>query len=290
MKTPLVLLLALSPLLCEAQDGLQGCRESLAAGDYKAAAKLGWQAGGFDGLMCAGRAQFTSGDFAGASESFTKAGNLHREPFELMLAATFQARTFRSLMKLDDALEKYAQSLEIARRIGQKQALMINLNESGQILQSRGDVKPALERFKEAYLNAANDNERSECNHLLASAYAQLGDYDKAIEHQLKSVVLEERSGDLNHYLAARLNFADVLIKSKNFVRAEKDLNESLQLSQTAGSTYWESKVMLFMARMQNITGKPDQAKDSLEKSRRLAASSGDAELIEETSTSGFAE
>lgn len=283
MRITLAVFFSVFPLLCAAQDALLSCRESLAAGDYAAATRLGRQAGGFDGLMCAGRALLASADYAGASAAFAEAEKLQSEPFELMLAATFHARANKGLGKLDEALEYYDQSLEIARGLGQKQAQMINLNESAQILQSRGDVKLALDRFKQAYLNAANDNERSECNHLIAIAYMQLGDYDKAIEHQLKSVVLEERSGDFNHYLNARLDFAEVLIKAKSFARAEKEINESLQQAQAAGSIYWEAKAMLYMARVQKSMAHIDQATASLEKSRQLANSSGDADLIKET-------
>lgn len=290
MKIYLTLVLTVMPLICNAQDALQNCRESLSKGDYSSASRSGRQAGGFDGLMCSGRAQLSSGNYAGALDAFLEAGKQTQNPFSQMLVATFQARASNALGKPDDALALYAQSLEIARRIGQKQALMINLNESAKILQARGEIKPALERFKEAYLNAANDNERSECNHFLAFAYMQSGDFDKAIEHQLKSVVLDERSGDANQYIRSKLDFSEILMKSKNIARAQKELDESLKIARSVESLYWEVKVSLYSSRLLKLSGNPDQSKALLEKARELARSSGDEDLIKEASSENFIE
>ena len=285
MNKLLAIFLAALPVVCMAQDALQNCRDSLASGDYAAAIKSGQQAEGFDGLMCMGRAQSASGDYAGASGTFTQAGKSAREPFEQMLALTFLARASQGLGKSDDALEQYAQSLKIARQIKQRQGQMIDLNESGQILQSRGDLKRALEYFQEGYLNAANDNERAECDHLIAFAHSQLGDHDKAIEYQLKSLMLEERSGDFEHYISAKLDFAEVLMKAKDFVRAQKELDESLPVAQSVSSVYWEAKITLYFSRLKKLQGDNGQAKALLDRARDLAKKSGDADLIQMVSS-----
>ncbi|OGV73052.1 MAG: hypothetical protein A3B82_06040 [Methylophilales bacterium RIFCSPHIGHO2_02_FULL_57_10] len=260
MKNVLLFYCAIFPLLGHAEDALQACQKALSAGDYAQAAKTGKQAGGFNGAMCLGRALQASGDHAGAAAAFAEAEHNAHEPFDRMLAITFLARTSQAAGKVDEAFSHYERSLKIAREQGQKQALMITLNESGQLLQARGDFRAALGHFKEAYSLAANGNERSECNQLIAAAYNQLGDHDKAIEHQLKSVILEESNGDFDHYLNARLELAAIATTAKDYPRAQKELEGSLKQAQSAGSEYWQAKAMLYQGRLERVRGAAGQA------------------------------
>ena len=260
MKKTLLLYFAIFPILGHAEDALQACQKALSAGDYAQAAKTGKEAGGLDGAMCSGRALQASGDYAGAAAAFAEAERIAHEPFDQMLAITFLARANRAAGKVDEAFKHYERSLKIAREQKQKQELMIILNESGQLLQARGDFRAALERFKEAYSFAANDNERSECNQLIAAAYSQLGEHDKAIEHQIKSVVLEESNGDFDHYLNARLELAAIATTAKDYPRAQKELEESLKKAQSAGSEYWQAKAMLYQGRLERLRGAAGQA------------------------------
>ena len=252
-------------LAAHADDSLQGCQKALAAGEYADAAKFGQKAGGYDGAMCAGRALLVSDDAAGAVAAFASAEKTARDAFEQMLAITFLARASQAAGKADEALGHYDRSLKIAEQLGQKQGIMVNLNESGQLLQTKGDYQAALERFQRAYPNAANDNERADCNQLIASAYSQLHDYDKAIEYQLKSMLMQQRSGDPDHYLNAKLELAAIAVAAKDFPRAQKELDESLKISQSAGSEYWRARTMLYQARLEKARGNTEQAKNILQ-------------------------
>lgn len=257
----LLFLTMLLPGIALADDALQACQKALGAGDYAQAAQLGQKAGGYAGAMCRGKAQLAAEDFTNAAATFGEAEKSTQEPFEQMLAITFLARASQGAGKTDEALGHYERSLKIARQIKQSQALMINLNEIGQLLQEKGQTKPALDRFLEAAPYAANDNERSECDQLIASAYNQLGDHDKAIEYQLKSVLMEERSGDADHFLNAKLELAAISTKAKDYPRAQKELEESLKIAQNAGSEYWQARTMLYQSRLERARGNAEQAK-----------------------------
>ncbi|MCX7628128.1 MAG: tetratricopeptide repeat protein, partial [Methylophilaceae bacterium] len=189
-KTWPAALLAALPLISAAQTTVQDCQEAMRHGDFTAAARHGREAGGYDGLMCAGRAQLALSDYASAASTFAALETSAREPFQQAVVAIFRARCARGLGRVEEALAHYERSLTLARSLQYKQAVMTALNESGQLLQAGGDVQGALARFREAYDHAANDNERAECHHLIAFAHSALGNHDKAIEHQLKSVVL----------------------------------------------------------------------------------------------------
>jgi tetratricopeptide (TPR) repeat protein len=275
VKKTLLFCLAFSCGFAYAENALQSCQKAFAAGDYPHAAQYGLQAGGFEGAMCAGRAQQAQGDYAASAASFAEAERNTREPFDQMLAITYLARATQAAGKVDEAIGHYERSLKIAREVKEKQAQMINLNEIGQLLLAKGDKQAALKRFKEAYPLAANDNERSECNQRLAAAYSQLGEHDRAIEHQLKSVVLEERSGEDDNYLEARLELGAIAIQAKDYARAQKEIEESLKLAHNGGSTYWESKALFYLGRLEKALGNNEHAQALFNQALELANKMG---------------
>ena len=277
-----LLLLAVLPLACPAQESQQTCSGLLRRGDFAMAIRLGLGAGGYEGLMCAGRAQLAIEDYTGASKTYAELEKIAVEPFQQMVANAFRARAAKGLGDTQGALAFYERGLDLARSLKQSQAIMTSLNESGQVLQSRGDLKSALERYREAYHHAANDNERSECHHLIAFAYSALADHDKAIEHQLKSVMLEERSGDLDHYLAARMGLAEVSIRAKDMARAQREIEESLPIAQVNDNAYWEARVLMISARLEQVRGNSERYRAVLEQARIAAEQSGDPKLLKE--------
>ncbi|HEY3327571.1 MAG TPA: hypothetical protein VGK14_10420 [Novimethylophilus sp.] len=285
MKKILLICLAAFPAIGHADDAVQACQKALAAGDYNQALQSVRNTQGFESMMCKGRAHQGRGDHADAAATFADAEKSAREPFDQMLAITFRARATQAAGKTDEALGHYDRSLKIARQLGQKQALMINLNESGQLLQNKGDVHAALERYREAYTDAANDNERSECDQLIAAAFSRLGEHDRAIEYQIKSVMLEERSGDFDHYLNAKLELAALAIAAKDFVRAQKELEASLDQAQSAGSSYWEAKALFYKGQLEKARDNSEQARTLLKQALDLANKIGAGSLAGQISS-----
>jgi tetratricopeptide (TPR) repeat protein len=283
-RIALLLGLSTAATVAAANDNLQDCRNALSQGNYAQAAQFGQKADGYDGAMCAGRALLSADDAQGAVTAFSRAETSAHDTFEQMLAITFLARAHQAAGKGDEALGHYQRSLKIAQQAGQKQAIMVNLNESGQLLLAKGDAKSAVENFKQAYPNAANDNERAECNELIASAYRQLQDYDKAIEYQLKSVLLQERSGDPDHFLNAKLELADIATAARDYKRSQKELDESMKTAQSAGSDYWQARTMLYRSRLERAMGNADQAKTLLNNALDLSNKIGAKALSEKIS------
>jgi len=271
MKRILLVSLMLTPCMAMADDAVQSCQKALSEGNYAQAVQAAQKGSGYEAVMCRGKAQFANSDYINAAMTFAEAEKAAKEPFEQMIATTFLARASQGAGKSDDALAQYDRSLKIAQQIKQKQGVMVNLNESGQLLQAKGDTKAALERFLQAQPYAANDNERSESQQLIAAAYSELGDHDKAIEYQLKSVLMEERSGDADHYLNAKLELAAISAKAKDYTRAQKELDESMKLAQGAGSEYWQARTMLYQSRMERARGNTDQAKVLLQNALNIS-------------------
>ena len=276
------IVVVLYPISSQAQDALQNCREALVRADFASAIKFGRDAGGFDGLMCTGRAQLAKNDFSGASATFAVLEKNLSDDFQKMVVYTFQARSANGLGNRTEALNLYEQGLALARKLNAPQAVMTNLNEIGQIYQTGKDFNAALKRYLEAYNFAGNDNERSKCNQLIANAYSVLGNHDKAIEHQLKSVILEERSGGLDQYLEARLGLAEFAMNAKDWARARKDLDGSLAVARENQSLLWEARILIKSAKLERLVGNRQQSDALIESARSIAQQIGDNNLIED--------
>jgi tetratricopeptide (TPR) repeat protein len=281
-KTLLAACIAIFPLTSIADAALQTCQQALDSGDFTAAAKTAGAQNSFDGVMCAGRAQQASGDYAMAASSFVKAEQLSTSKYNSVLAITFQARAALAAGHIDDALMQYNRSLKMAHEIKLWQGEWSNLVEIGQIYQSKNDLKTALEKYKESYPYASNDNERSESNQRTAAAYHELKDYDHAIEFQLKSVLLEASSGDANQYLNARLQLAIYAMDGKDYKISNKELNDIIKVSKEVGSLYWEGRATLYQSKLEKLQGNTGQSKTLLEAADKLATKSGIKSLQEE--------
>lgn len=277
-----VMVFAGLPLGCLAQEDMHGCHAALQRADFSSAVRLGREAGSYEGLLCVGKAQLANGDSTGAATTFADLAKIADTPSRQLVAMVFRARAAKASGGVQQALDFYEHALMLARSLGQRQSILVTLNESGKILQANGNPQGALDRFREAYGYAANDNERAECNHLMAEAYSALGNHDKAIEHQLKSVMLEERSGDLDHYLAARMALAAISLQARDFNRAQREIEESLPVAQVNASPYWEARILLQSARLEQARGSMERSKNQIDRARAIAQQLGDVTLLRE--------
>ena len=226
---------------------------------------------GFDGAICRGHALSAQGKPLAALEAYTEAEKLTSEAFEKMVAITFQARSHRAARNVAQAIELYQKGYETAKAAKAPQGEWINLNEKSELLLGMNEAQKALDGFLLGRASAGNDNEHAESDRLIASAYKQLGDIDHAIEFQLKSSVLERRSGDLNHYLNATLELAALRIMVKEYPQAQRSLEESLSQAKAANSDYWITKTLLYLSRLEKSQNHSGLAQTLLQEADALA-------------------
>lgn len=281
-KILLATLVTLLPIISLAEEPLHACKKALEARDFASAAQTAASQNSYDGAMCAGHALRAIGDYSAAELSFTKAEKLAVDKLSSMLAITFLARSAHAAEKSDEALAHYSRSLKLAIDINMAQGKWTNLNEIGQIYLEKKNYKAALERFKEAHPLSSNDNERSESNQLIALAYHQSGDNDQAIIFQLKSAMLEERSGDPDQFLNAKLQLALYAADAKNYNRAINELNDIVKVSKEVKSVYWEARATLNQSRLEKLLGNLERSGALLKSAVNLANQSGIQSLIKE--------
>jgi tetratricopeptide (TPR) repeat protein len=269
-----------------AEQALEACTKAAAAGNFSeavqhAAASIAASSTNRNAYLCQARAYTGLNDRAHAIEALLAADRLSKSPLEHMVALMLIGNQNMALRELDKAMDQYHQSLSIAREIGDKHFEMINLNLIGEAQEAQSDYKSALENYLLAQKLAANDNERADSNARLAAAYSATGKHDKAVEHQLKAMLLEERSGDFDHYANAGLELGRIHIQAGQFDQAEKVLNKMLDKVRSAGDPYWEAKGMYYLASARRGQGDAQGAKPLLESARKLAEKIGAGDLLE---------
>lgn len=275
----------------DASTAVQACQQALKAGEYAQAIANANQAlkalpDEREVWLCLGRAQGGAGNHAAAVAALQVTEKLSKKPFEHVIALTQLGNQYKSAKAYADAIATYRQSLAIAHADKNKRYEMIALNLIGESLQESGDVTAAIDAYQQGYKLAANDNERADSHAHLAAAYSATGQHEQAIAHQIKAVVLEERSGDLDHFAHANLELGRIYIEASQPGETEKVMNNTLPLIIQAGDSYWEASIYQMQGRVKFAQGKAEEGSDLLRHGVDLARKVGAEELakdIEET-------
>jgi tetratricopeptide (TPR) repeat protein len=268
-------------------DSVEGCNKALEAGDAAKAATLAQEAlpgtsNQREVYLCLGRAAGELGKHDEALAALQSAEKLSAQPEERIIALTLLGNQYREAKNTSQAIENYRKSLEIARAEKNTGFELINLNQIGSALEESGDAAGALEHFQLGLKLAANDNERADSHGRIAATNSLLGQHDKAIEHQLKSVLFEERAGDFNHYAHASIELGRVCLVAQRYADAEKWLGKFLGTIAEAGDSYWQAKARYMLARVKSAEGGGDEAKAQFALARNMASKLGAQQLLQE--------
>lgn len=268
-------------------DGVDGCNHALEAGDAAKAMTQAQEAlpsavNKREAYLCLGRAAGELGKHDEALAALESAEKLSAQPVERIVALTLLGNQYREAKNTPQAIEAYRKSLEIARAEKNTGFELINLNQLGSALEKSGDAGGALEQYQLGLKLAANDNERADSHARIAAANSLLGLHDKAIEHQLKSVLFEERAGDFNHYAYANIELGRICLVAKQYANAEKWLGKFLGAIAEAGDSYWQAKARFMLAQVKSAKGVESEAKSEFSQARAMAQRIGANQLLGE--------
>lgn len=268
-------------------DGVDACNQALEAGDAAKAMTQAQEAlpsavNKREAYLCLGRAAGELGKHEEALAALQSAEKLSAQPVERIIALTLLGNQYREAENTPQAVEAYRKSLEIARAEKNTGFELINLNQLGSALEKSGEVVSALEQYQLGLKLAANDNERADSHARIAAAHSLLGQHDKAIEHQLKSVLFEERAGDFNHYAYANIELGRICLVAKQYADAEKWLGKFLGAIAEAGDSYWQAKARLMLAQVKSAKGAGNEAKSEFSQARAMAQRIGAHQLLGE--------
>jgi tetratricopeptide (TPR) repeat protein len=268
-------------------DGVDGCSRALEAGDAGKAVVQAREAvhaapNKRDAYLCLGRAAGELSQHEEALTALQAAEKLSTQPVERIVALTLIGNQYREAKNTSQAIVYYRNSLEIARAEKNPGFELINLNQIGSALEESGDAAGALEQYQLGLKLAANDNERADSHGRIAAANSLLGQHDKAIEHQLKAMLFEERAGDFNHYAHANIELGRVCLVAQRYADAEKWLGKFLGTITEAGDSYWQAKARYMLARVKSAKGAGNEAKEQFTLARNMASKLGAEQLLKE--------
>lgn len=243
-----------------------------------------------DAYLCMGRARGEAGMHAEAVIALQSAGKHSASPVEHIVALTLLGNQYLSVQEYANATEAYRKSLAIAEKENIRLYAHINHNQLGETLQASGEPASALDHFQQGMKLAANDNERADSNARVAAAYSLMGNHDKAIEHQLKSMLQEKRIGDLDHYANASIELGRICLLAKEYADAEKWLGKFLESISQSQAPYWEAKGRFMLGKVKAAQGKNSEATEQFSKGKALAEESGSQQLLQEIASAELAE
>lgn len=282
------LFLVATPVLADsAAQSVVACDRALQSGDFaravaQAETALRVAPNHREAYLCLGRAQGERGNAAEAVAALQTADKLAAQPVEHMVALTLLGNQQLATKAYEEAIAAYRQSLAIARAEKSTQLERINLDQIGEALQGKGDPAGALEHYLQGLRLAANDNERADSNARIAAAYSRLGHHDQAIEHQIKAMLFEERSGDLNHFANANIELGRICLAAQQYADAEKWLGKFLGIIANTGSAYWQAKARHLLGQVKVAKGSAAEAAEQLAQARALAQKIGAEQLLKE--------
>ena len=260
----------------EMSKEIVACNDAVNKGDATAAIKLSevileQNETDHEGFLCKGRALSLQGKTKEALESFEKALSATKETFVHTVTYILMGNLHQKNNKTAEAVNSYKKSLAICAKEGNQTYSRINYNLIGDTYTKAGDLNAALDHYKLSVSIANNDNERGDSYQRLAKTYSALGDHNKAIEYQIKTVVMQKKAGTLTEYADASLTLGEYLVKVKNYSEAERTYAKLAKFGKDNGGAYYEARANFHLAETKAANGDKAMAKTLMTDSLSLA-------------------
>ncbi len=282
-----LILISFNSFSDEISDKNTACNAALNKGDITSAIKLADEvlkrdAKNREALICKGRILGAQGNFDEALSVLKQAETQSKESFEHIIGNMLIGNVYKSQQKYVDAIASYEASLSIAKTDKNEKFSRANHNLIGDAQSKTQDYNAALSSYQAGSKLAMNDNERAESFELLATTYKALGQYDAAIENQVKAVQMQKISGTLDQYADSTLALGQIYITAKDYTNADKTLAKFAQFAKDNGGVYYEAKANLYLAQSKAASGDAVSAKTLLTDTLALAKSVGASDLTSE--------
>jgi DNA-binding SARP family transcriptional activator/Tfp pilus assembly protein PilF len=155
--------------------------------------------------------------------------------------------TYFMLSRLDEAIERFGQALQIRRKIGDRAGVAASLNTLGCAYWQQGRYDDAFDRLR-ASLRVCRDvaDRGSEAKALgnLGIVYESWGRYADALEHHRNALAIRREIADRSAEANALLNLGSVLIRCGQLDEAHDLLQESLQIARQIGNRVREGEAL----------------------------------------------
>ena len=268
-------------------EKLGECTAALSKGDLNTAVKsasalLKLDPKNHEGLQCNGRALGAQGKYAEAVSALEASAANTTDGFEQIIAYLFLGNLHKDSNKNAEAIAAYEKSIKLCEAEKNDKYKRISLNLMGEAQLQNKDLNATLASYLAGYKLAMNDNERADSLERVAATYKALGQYDLAIEYQLKGVNMQKKAGTLDQYANANLALGDIYIAAKEYANAEKTFTNLAKFSNDQGGAYFEAKADIGLAQSKTASGDAAAAKMFVNKAKIIAKDTKDQALAQE--------
>jgi tetratricopeptide (TPR) repeat protein len=280
-------LISFNAFSAEVSNEVAACNNSINKGDAKMAltqseAILEKNDKDYEGLICKGRALGLQGKYSEALAAMELAVNSTDDSFAQTISYILIGNLHKANQKTAEAIASYQKSLEICAKDNNQTYTRINHNLIGEVHTEAKDLNAALDSYLLSVRLANNDNERADSFERLAATYNALGNHDKAIEYQVKAVVMQKKAGTLTAYADASLALGKYFFDAESYSNAVRTYKKLAKFAQDNGGAYYEAKANFHMAETMFANGDKDEAKALFVGANNLANKIGAKALASE--------
>ena len=235
-----------------------------------------------EALLCKGRSHTELEQYSEGVAALQAANKLSAKPVEHIVPLWLIGNAYKGAGQQSQALESYRQARAAAK--AQKDIMLerLSLNLIGEAQVEAGQLDEGLQTFTEASELAANDTERGENYVQIASTHNKMGNHDKAVEYQVRAVLMKQREGERDQYAHAGLELGRYYTAAKDYIQAENAINKIAKFAQDNGSAYWEARANYYLGATKSAQGKPDEARTILQEAHQTARRIGATALADE--------
>ncbi|PCI58076.1 MAG: hypothetical protein COB34_05780 [Methylophilaceae bacterium] len=266
---------------------IKACNDAVNKGDASTALSLAEailtkNSTNHEGLLCKGRAQGLNGKYEDALATLNTAVKSTENSFALTVSYILIGNLHKKFHQPEAAVASYKDSLGMCAKTGNHAYTHINYNLIGGVYTQAKDFNAALDSYKSSLSSAGNDNERAISFEQLATTYSALGNADKAIEYQVKTVVMQKQAGSLTAYADASLMLGKYFFEAGNYSYAERTYKKLAQFAKDNGGAYYEAKANFYLAETVFANGDEEEAKTLFSDANKLAKKIGAKGLVSE--------
>ncbi|WP_062295128.1 tetratricopeptide repeat protein [Nostoc piscinale] len=202
-----------------------------------------------------------------------------RENWNYRAALTSLGNAYRSLGEYQRAIEFHKQSLEISRKIGDRNGVGNSLIGLGNAYDSLGEYQRAIEFFQQSLEIfreiGARDGVGKSLNNL-GNAYNSLGEYQRAIEFHQQSLEIKREIGDCNGIGSSLNNLGNAYNSLGEYQRAIKFYQQSLEISREIGDRNSVGNSLIGLGNAYCSLGEYQQAIEFFQQSLEISREIGD--------------
>lgn len=229
--------------------------------------------------LCKGRAQSALAQNAAAQQSFKQAISLKPTGLDLISAYMLLGNAQLEAKTHEAALESYLQALKLSEQQNMRRYARVAHNLIGEAYFEVGQYAESIKSFETGEKLAMNDDERADSYIHEAMVYQQLQQADKAIEYQLKGVMMLRKSGTPDQYAEASLTLGKLFAAKKDYASADKTYQRLMEYAHDNGGEFYEAKTAIYWAESKRAQGDAAGAASLVKQAETMAAKLKDAEL-----------